>query len=203
MRTSRCRVPVVVVVLVLLAATAAWAQEPPKNAFRLGVAYHQPQGETTVEETEFGDLDLDWDSATGWFVAYERRFSGLLGLELMYTRSEPDWNVTAPSGDSMSDALTFSAATAGLNIHFFGRGAIDLYAAPLVGYAFFGSSQDVDFGDAFMYGAAVGIDIGLGKGGFALTGSVRYLKTESEVEDENLDIAFDPLIINAGVAFRF
>ncbi len=192
------RLPVVALVG-LLAVTAGWAQEPPNNAIRLGVAYHQPQGESTIED-EFGDIDLDWDSATGWFASYERRFGGLLGLELMYTESDPDINV---NGEALSEGVSFTAATAGLNFHFFGRGAIDLYAAPLIGYAFFGSAEDVEFSDNFMYGAALGIDIGLGKGGFALTGSVRYLKTEAEVENEDINIDFDPLIITFGAAFRF
>jgi hypothetical protein len=202
MRSYPRRLAVVLGVFILSVATV-WAQEAPKNSIRAGIAYHDPQGETTIEDSEFGDLNLDWDSATGFFASYERRFSKLLGLEIMATRSEPDWNVSAVGGSATSGA-TFTAATAGLNIHFFGRGAIDLYAAPLIGYAFYGDDiEDADLGDSYLYGAAVGIDIGFGKRGLAFTASARYLKSEAEVEGEDVEIDFDPFILTAGLAFRF
>lgn len=170
-----------------------------KNAIRLGLSYHMPDAEETVEIDEGDSLDLDADSATGAFIAYEYRFSKLLGLEAFVTRAEPELEAKINGDTEGKEDVDFTAATLGLNVHVFGRGAIDVYVAPLVGYAFYGS----DFDDNVVYGAALGLELGFGDGGLAFTASARYLKSEAEAKDENIEIDFDPLIISAGLAYRF
>lgn len=208
MRTKAC---VIVVLLLMLGSVLAVAQDVPKNAIRGGISYHMPDAEETVELSEFEDLELEADDATGFFLAYEVRFSKMLGVELFATRSESEWtgsytyeNLKAPPPSFVEkEDIDFTAVTLGLNVHVFGRGAIDFYVAPLVGYAFFGEEID----DDIVYGAGVGLDVGFGKRGLAFTASVRYLKSKAEAESDfeggNLEIDFDPLIISAGLAYRF
>lgn len=204
----RIRSMITATLLLLLTTFATFAQDVPKNAIRGGIAYHMPDAEETVEVDEFGSLDIEGDDATGFFLAYEARFSKLLGVEIFATRAEPEFETRLGDYEIPAETVTqagktdveFNAVTAGLNVHVFGRGAVDLYVAPLFGYAFFGDT----FQDDIVYGAGVGLDVGFGKRGLAFTASVRYLKSKAEVEDEeNVEIDLDPLIISAGLAYRF
>ncbi len=207
----RTRAILVVVLLLVLGSVLAMAQDVPRNAIRGGISYHMPDAEETVEINELEELDIEADDATGFFLAYEARFSKMLGIELFVTRSESEWtgrysyfSTKAPEAVfEEKEDIDFTAVTLGLNVHVFGRGAVDIYVAPLVGYAFFG--EDID--DDIVYGAGVGLDVGFGKRGLAFTASVRYLKSKAEAESDfeggNLEIDFDPLIISAGLAYRF
>lgn len=197
-----------VALLFLLTSFATFAQDVPTHTIRGGIAYHMPDAEETVEIDELGSLDIEADDATGFFLAYEARFSKLLGLEIFATRAEPEFESILDEIEGPIEAISqtgktdveFNAVTAGLNVHVFGRGAVDLYVAPLFGYAFFGDT----FEDDIVYGAGVGLDVGFGKRGLAFTASVRYLKSKAEAEDEeNVELDLDPLIISAGLAYRF
>lgn len=195
-------------ILVFAATTAVLAQDVPNNAIRFGLSYHMPDAEETVEVDQGSTLDLEIDDATGFFLAYEARFSKLLGVEVFATRAEPELtgelfeevDTKAAFTSSGTTDVEFNAITLGLNIHVFGRGAFDFYVAPLAGYAFFGD----EFKDDIVYGAAAGLEIGFGSRGLAFTASARYLKSKAEAEDvDNVELDFDPLILSAGLAYRF
>lgn len=186
-----------------------------------------PLGGGLVADTEL-TLKAEADDGFGFFVGYEHYFSDLLGLEVTALRSDLDVNVTATgtvrlidqvSGqviavDSISDSVGGSTdvtpVTFGLNFHF-GSGVADWYAGPFVGYALFG---DLDFGDGdssgldddFTFGAGAGVDVPFGSSGWMFNGAVRYYKLTAKASDgdgTNDELDLDPLVVQAGVGYRF
>ena len=64
----------------------------------------------------------------------------------------------------------------------------------------------VDSDDDFALGVQVGADIGLGSDRWSLNIAARYLDTSLEVTDSDgdvTDLGFEPIVLSAGVGFRF
>ncbi len=180
-------------------------------------------------DVSFSDLDSDGDrveaSANGDIgvsLAFERRFSPRLGLEIGALFSQPDIILDANFADglqfSVSEGVSFGAITAGLNIHLAPDKAVDLYFGPLLAHVFYGDlglrvlvgggviGQDFIGSDEFAFGAQVGTDIAFGDSSWSLNLAAKYLDTSLEVtgdDGEVNDLGFDPLILGMGFGYRF
>ena len=180
-------------------------------------------------DVSFSDVDSDGDrvnagadSEIGFGLALERRFSPRLGLELGALYAAPDLTLDANLANgarfNVVDSVSFTAITAGLNIHLTPDKAVDLYVGPLLGYALFGDvgfrvqaagqtlTSDFSSADDFALGAQIGADIPFGDGPWSLNLAARYLDASLEVTDdegEKTDLGFDPLVLSVGFGYRF
>jgi outer membrane protein W len=91
--------------------------------------------------------------------------------------------------------VTFAA-----NFHIIPDNVIDFYVGPVASYVSF-DADDADIDSEATFGAAAGLDIGIGEH-FAVTGGVRWLDLSAE-DDTGLEVSIDPLFLRAGVAWRF
>jgi opacity protein-like surface antigen len=164
--------------------------------------------------TEDVDFESVQDSVQGtddfgFEFGYEYRFTDLVGLEGSYLIGSNSFELQ--DADTELGSVDQQAITAALNFHVIPNEGFDLWLAPLVSWYAFGDfdiddaidSEDVDLNTEWGYGAAVGMDIGLGsKKTVAITGGIRYVKVELAGEDFS-GVNIDPLIARVGLAFRW
>jgi len=191
--------------LVALAAAApAYAQE---DVFKVFVTYDwiSPLGDDDVTVGSVTDAVKGSDGA-GYEAGFEWRLHKVVGIEGSYFKGSNDFDF----GSTSVGSLDQRAITAALNFHIIPTKHFDLWIGPVVSWYKFddfevspGTSLSLD--NRWGYGAALGIDIGITKG-FAFTAGVRYTKVSLTSSDNVVtfeDVAFDPVIARAGVAFRF
>jgi outer membrane protein W len=168
-----------------------------------------------------GTLTLEPQSEMALFFAYERRFSDLLGAEVAVWNAKHDvdgrlagtyWLLDSGSGMLIETGpLDFTEKygdvsvmpfTVGLDFHLTPKARVDLYAGPFVAYVFYGDfeveGESLGVEDDVTWGGVVGLDVPIGKGGWLLTGAVRYLDTEAE--PENRELGGDPIDVTPWVA---
>ena len=195
MHLKRALVSILVLAFCAVMAPGA-AADSANNIFRFGAAWIEPDGEAEVD-----GVDLDADSAIGYFVDYERRLIPWLGLDFQVGYAEPDITATpVGGGPTTTESEALFTGSAGVNFHLLARSRIDLYLGAFASYTEF----DQTFDSATGYGGVVGLDIGLTKSGLALTMSVRYSLVEPDlVSDPGTSVSFDPLIGQLGLGWRF
>ena len=118
----------------------------------------------------------------------------------------------------VSEALGFTAVTGGLNIHLTPEKKVDLYIAPLLVFTSFDDlrfrfqvddetlTADFRSDDDFAVGAQLGADVPFGEGRWSLNLTARYLDVSLSVVDEEgvyTNLQFDPLVLSAGLGYRF
>ena len=190
---------VVLLVLAALTTSAAYA-DSANNVLRFGVGWFDPDAESTINDGA-STIDFSADSATAYFVDYERRLIPWLGLDFEVNYAKPDFVATiGGGGGTATDSEAIITGSAGVNFHFLARSRVDFYAGAYAAWATF----DDSFEDTFGYGALIGLDIGITKSGLAITGSVRYTQLEADVTGLNgQSVAFDPLLYQLGLGWRF
>lgn len=119
---------------------------------------------------------------------------------------------TAEAWGMDSEEIDWFSITAGANYHFLKpESKFDLWGGPFLGlvsfddarYTIFGETEKVKFDDDFVWGLQLGFDIPARKG-VAFYGGLRWFSLELEVEGfEELDFNLDPLVLNAGISYRF
>jgi len=142
-------------------------------------------------------------------VGAEVRLTERLGLELAALHAGLEIGARASTSPARFESFTLGMTplTVGLPIHFHTGGRIDLYVAPslnLVRYtgnrmtiATRGVAYRIDAEHDLAPGIALGLDVPFGKGRWAASLGLRYLRTAVDGND------VDPLIVAAGLAYRF
>lgn len=223
-------------ILLPFCAIVGWgvteAAEGP-NVVRFGAAYVAPTGDLSgpvFGSADLGDgttlafegtLTLEPQPEAALFFAYERRLSGLLGVEVGAWNAKHDvdgrlagtyWLLDSGSGMLIETGpLDFTEKygdvsvmpfTVGLNFHLTRESRVDLYAGPFFSYVFYGdfevAGESLGVEDDVTWGGVVGLDVPIGEGGWLLTGAVRYLDTEAT--PENSELGGDPIDVTPWVA---
>lgn len=199
---------IVILGLIALVATAApaMAKEYTWKIFATA-SYVSPLSDSDIEA--IGEA-IEASSEVGWEVGAEWRIADLIGIELAYLDVTQDVEAdSVPPAEAVAAVtlgeLDMNPVTATANIHLIPGKTIDFWVGPSVSWVNWGDfdsvgGESVSVDSEFAYGAAAGIDIGLGKT-FAITGGLRWLKLDAGTDEGDLSV--DPLFARVGVAFRF
>lgn len=173
---------------------------------------------STFESTELSDegetIELDFDEDLGYGITWTQYWGNALALELGAQKLGGD--LVARLGDLSVDAgsVDLTALTGTLQFHLMRGNRFSPYvgagAAYVMGEAEFGDDDDpftedsVDFENEITWLLNGGVTFNVNDR-IAIGGDVKYIpynaRGEDDEEDEGVDI--DPLIISAGVRFRF
>ena len=174
-----------------------------------GAAYVAPLSEDDITVGSVTD-SVKAEQQVGWNLGAEVRIGKLIGLELDYINATQDVKV----GGTTFGSTTFSPFTGTVNFHLLHSTIVDLYLGPSYSYVNWGNLELNQQGQAFFgrsglgtdsesaWGAALGLDVGLGKH-FAITGGLRYLDLKLQASSGGQSVAVNPLIGRLGVAVRF
>ena len=165
-----------------------------------------------TSDTDLDGLTVEAQSAIGPSVAWEHMFNDDWGSEIGFMWVEHD---VEASGFGEFATISQMPLLFSANWHGLGRSGsrMDIYVGPTIGYVFYGDVElndsvgggEASTDDDFVYGLNSGIDIPLGDI-VDLNFGFRYLFGSVDVDDgaggtDEVDI--DPVILHAGVAFRF
>lgn len=221
-----------------LALVAGAAQAASSNIFRFAGASVHPTGDLTTQDSETlalgdgttmtftGRTTVDPDSAFGFCLDFEHRYSDRFGLGVTLMRSDHDLEASGTetlrlvddaTGAVLLDLTTSLSATAsvdmtpfllGANFHFASGDKVDVYAGPFLGYVTFGDlmfeGERTTLKDDMAYGGTLGLDVPVGSGKMALSAAVRYMVAKVETDEpdsEALDV--DPFTLTFGVGYKF
>lgn len=206
----------------LLAMPTSAAAQDDGWQLRIGGVWVDPDVNFSDVDSDGDRVEAGADSEIGFGLALERRFSPRLGIELGALYAEPDITLDADLAGgpqfSVSDGVSFTAITAGLNIHLTPDKSVDLYLGPLLAYVLYGDIgfraqvagqplvEDFSSDDDFALGAQIGADIPFGDGPWSLNVAAMYLDTQLAVTDDEgevTNLGFDPLILKVGFGYHF
>lgn len=108
--------------------------------------------------------------------------------------------------------LDWLGLTAGVNFHLTKpESAFDLFVGPFVGYVTFDDptydlggtmgSVRTEVDDQFTWGGTIGFDVPA-REGWGFYGGVRYFDLSLEFPND-IEVSMDPLVVNAGISYRF
>ena len=197
----------VIVLSLLLLPLIASAQ--PRNEF--GIFISTSQFENSELDDGIDELDVEFDEDMGYGVSYNRYWFGGFSTEFAYQRLGAD--LTLSFDDITEDAgeLDLDILSATAQLHFARGSMLSPYIGGGVAYvsgeAGFIDEDELETADLetdldFLVNA--GLDLGIGQS-FSLFLDGKYVMYEARGEDDTDDDALDinPLIISAGVKFRF
>jgi outer membrane protein W len=159
-------------------------------------------------ETSIGSVSSSVSTGGGVGLGGEYRMSDRLGLELSTLWAGLDIESGVSIG-GVNQSLQFGMVplTVGMPIHLRPAGRPVIFIAPTVSYvSYFRLETDIswtrvsttaDDSSDVALGAAFGLDIPVGKGKWAVSTGLRYMKTNAEETD------VDPLIVTIGFGYRF
>lgn len=220
-------------VLLMLSTSLALADTPADSGksedswetwhLRFGVSF-------VIPELDFVDIDVngpgfmsDSDDSTGLGVSLERRLNRRWGVELglLTADSEVDFEtIPLPNVPLRSEVdFRYTALSVGFDFHLTPDSRVDLYVGPLLTYARYDDvflriisgdqslSGDLEEDDDFALGGQIGLDIPFGDRAWGLNLALRYMKTSLTLRDlgeaDGSKVDFDPLILHAGLGYRF
>ncbi len=204
-------------------AATAEAQDDDKWQLRFGGAWVDREARLGAS-SEGVPVEVGTDGALGFGAALERRLNRRLGLELGILLADPDVNLDTSRGLGVSRlgagaGVDMRSITLGLNVHLTPDKAVDLYVGPLLANVSYGDLRfagqvdqepfdvRVSSSDEFTFGAQVGADIRLGASRWSINLLARYLDSSLDVasgeEQVVRQLDYDPLILGAGIGFRF
>lgn len=153
------------------------------------------------------------ESGYGIGASVERRYGKVLGIEaaVLVGRGDSEYRIDI-GNDSEVDThrVNFFALTAGPNFHLLGCAGADFYVGPFVGYGGFGDPNywafdhhfRASFDGRFLWGAQIGLDLPFAdRGHWGFHGGLRYFSLSQDTDAGSLEV--DPLIVEAGLAYRF
>ena len=180
-----------------------------------------------------GDIDLDeedenfgieFDSETGYGLALNFYVTDRLSLEVGAAVIEPDFVIAFADSDGSggaTDGLELIPVTAALQFHLGGGGAFDPYVGVGGAYILFDDLDDfsdltdddveaIELDDEIGLMFNAGLNIGLGQS-LALNLDAKYAMIEPDFVvtfdrgdfTETQEAEFNPLIVSAGLSFRF
>jgi outer membrane protein W len=193
--------------LVCVVAPSAIAAEGSSWTLRFHGAIVESSGGGTTSFA--GGAVSRIESGGGLGIGLEYRLSERFGLEFstLLAGLEIGMRASARLGTFESFEMSVVPLTFGLPIHFDTGERVDLFIAPtlsIVHYTdirssvdWFGMESTVSVDNDLGIGAALGLDVPFGKGKWAFSTGLRYIKTQAEKTD------VDPLIVTVGLAYRF
>jgi outer membrane protein W len=193
--------------LTLAAASTSILAKDPSWTLRFHGAIVDSSGESRASISD--GIDSSVEAGGGFGIGAEYRLSRRYGLEFSTLFAGLDIRSRVGGGDGVATGLemTMMPMTFAFPFHFDAGGRADLFVAPTfsivryvdihtsVNVAGVDSGVDVD-SDAAL-GAALGVDVPFGKGKWAFSSSLRYMRTGFE------DTDVDPVIVTVGFAYRF
>ncbi len=176
-----------------------------------------------------GTVSLEPQDAAALVVGYEYRFNPRLGFDVTLLQTNPDvdgrlhgtyWINDSTTGDLIETGpldvtehigdLTVTPLMLGLNVHLTPKSKLDVYVAPAIGYVSYGDmnveGEKISLKSDFAWGATAGLDVPIGKGGWVLSGALRYVSSSADVDEpgaagESLDMRL--FVVQVGAGYRF
>ncbi len=154
-------------------------------------------------------------NGSGFGLSLEFLINGTYGEEIGIYDGDLDSDLSIDNGSQIrldSADTGWEIYTLGCNYHFTPSPRIGVSLGAFAAITFFddtffftgGGSEKLTFDDDYGIGLKVGLDIPLGaNSGWLLTAEGRYLSTILETEGLTRDIEINPLILAAGVGYRF
>lgn len=152
----------------------------------------------------------------GFGLGLEYRWTRRLGVELGAMTADLDADFRLETGGLVltdRETIATTSYSLGVNVHLLPGGRADLYAGGFVAMSAFddviflteaGLREKRSFDDDYGFGLALGMDVPFRPGGaWTFSASARYLLTIMEAEASGDDLDLDPLIVTAGLGYRF
>lgn len=159
--------------------------------------------------------ELHLGSGTLFGLSAEYLFSNRLGVEAAVMSGDLDSGWMFDRGElwlMAEDDVDFMPITVGLNYHVTPDKRADVFIGPFLGLvqyddADFESQGETfvrDFDDDVGFGFQAGVDVPFGwDSPWLFTSALRYMATSAEEVGGRFDLAVDPVIITAGIGYRF
>ncbi len=216
-RSARNVVIFILAIFTILQPTHAQQFDP---SWRLHVEFAvvDPSGDFATVDVGGSGVVVGFDSAVGAGLRGEYQFSKLLGVEigaLGASSFEVRTGIFSDLVGTAVDVNSFAPFTVGLNFHLAPDSSIDLYTGPFlaivkygnvnvqtgIGGVTTGESVDTDVS----WGAIAGLDFPIGKRGWSIQTSLRYIDTNMKGVSAGspFDSEFDPVIFSLGFGYRF
>lgn len=164
------------------------------------------------------ELRTQWqvENGEGFGIEGECLVKPRLGIALtLLSVSQDSMLMTDTATEWLMDHedLDWLGLTAGVNYHFTKPDStFDAFIGPFIGYVTFDDptynlggttgSVKASVDDEFTWGVHLGFDVPA-RQGFGFYGGVRYFDLGIEFEGENLELDMNPLVVNAGLSYRF
>ncbi|HEX7151584.1 MAG TPA: OmpW family outer membrane protein [Thermoanaerobaculia bacterium] len=197
----------VIALALLLLPLAATAQ--PANEF--GIFISTSQFDDAVLTDGIDEADVEFDEDMGYGVLYNRFWFGGFSTEFAYQRLGADLtlsfqDITEDAGeldlDVLSGTAQFHFARGGLISPYIGAGVA--YISGEAGAIDEDELEAVDLESEVEFLANAGLNVNFGQG-FSIFADGKYImyeaRGEGDPDDEALEL--NPLIISAGIKFRF
>lgn len=196
------------------ASTQAFAYGAGDFFTRVGVAKVEPKGDNGTLDTALGGLDVEVDDDSAFAFTLGYRFTDKLGVELL--AAEPfDHGVTLDAGGGTQVGASVDHLPPTLTVQYYPLGGTNARVQPYAGiginYTTF-SDEEIDLAGADLelddsWGAAgqVGVDL-LIDDNWAVNAAAWYLDIDSDVSlngDDIGEVEIDPVVVMAGVSYRF
>lgn len=193
-------------VLALLACPAAEAGESPWTfRFHGAIVHSSAQRYSATINGLTSRVEVGPSGGIG--AGAEYRFSGRIGLDLSVLLTALEIETTMSTGAPATfETLQMSMmpVTLALPFHFDAGDRTEVYLAPSVSHVSYLDTRSsvgpvetgVTVGSEIAFGAALGLESGFGRGGWAFDAGLRYMKAAAGDRD------IDPLIATVGLAYR-
>jgi hypothetical protein len=227
--------------IVVLAACGLSRAEDEKHVVRFGGVFSGPTG-SVEEQGQFseplgdgtilffdGTARTEADSALGFGIDYEYRWSDLLGFSLSASSVRHDvelhlggdtWLIDEITGELLFSGpinesgvvgdVSATPVTLGVHFHLNNGGRSDIYAGPLLAFVLFGDldveGESTSFQNDFTYGVVFGIDIPFRDSPWSFNGKLQYLDATADIEDSAGGgelLSLRPVSLQLGTAYRF
>ena len=198
--------------VLFIAAGSARVSAQQTPASEVGVWLVVSEFEAVAIQDEDGNVDLDFDSDTGYGISFNRYWTERFSTELSLQKFSAEITAEFEGNEFDVGELDATAITAMAQWHFNRAGRF----SPYLGGGITKLTGDieprnvdepvesVDLESELSWTAAAGANIRLNDR-FSLVGEFKYTPwsavVEDDPDDESLDI--DPLVFAAGVKFRF
>ncbi len=187
---------------VLLSAGPAALSQETRGAFRAGLEWTFPTGENNAN-----GIRSRFNTAVGVTLAYEIKYSPLIGLDLSVSYSKPKVEQDGVSADT---ATKLVPVTLGVNLHPIRSKQLDLYAGPAIAYVNYGglpASSYASFKNELTWGLRAGADIPFKDSNWGLNFDVLYLRAKSELESNAISdttkLNARPFFVTFGACYRY
>ncbi|WP_108447172.1 OmpW/AlkL family protein [Halomonas denitrificans] len=192
-------------------STQAFAYGAGDFFTRVGVAKVEPKSDNGTIANGTLDVDVQDDSAFAFTLGY--RFTDKLGVELL--AAEPfDHGITLDAGGGTEIGASTDHLPPTLTVQYYPLGGTDARVQPYAGiginYTTFSDEEidgggDLELDDSWGAAGQVGVDL-LIDDNWALNAAAWYLDIDTDVKlgpDDLGEVEIDPVVVMAGVSYRF